>query len=510
MTMSNELQFQRLFDSLMEGCQIFDYDLIYLYINKAAEHQNRRPNSELLGQCYKEMWPGIEETEVYRLILDTLQNRRPNTIENEFNFPDGEKGWFELRISPVPEGVFVMSLDITQRKLLSLKLKEVEKRKYQAQKMESIGHLAGGIAHDFNNNLTVILGYTEMALSSVAQDSDLIRILREIKKTAKLSAELTQHLLGFARKQNAIPLTVNLNEEIDGSLNFIRRIVGEDITISWAPGKDLYTIKIDPNQLHQILTNLSVNARDAIETIGEISIETGNVTIEETLSAEHYGLTPGNYAVISFSDNGSGMDRETQQQIFDPFFTTKKRGEGTGLGLSTVYGIIRQNNGFINVYSEPGKGTTFRIYLAEHREKEIEKKRDLSPEKHPFQSRGKETILIVDDDESVLTITGEILETMGYRVLTSGDPLDAIETVRRAEDSIDLLITDVVMPNMTGAELSEKIGELNSDIKILYVSGYTANIIARRGLVGEEVNFLAKPYSMTDLGRKIRSVLGPE
>ncbi len=374
----------------------------------------------------------------------------------------------------------------------------------QAQKMESVGRLAGGVAHDYNNMLSVIIGYAEMALEQVDQDKPLYADLMEIFKAAKRSTAITQQLLAFARKQTISPQVLDLNQTVESMLNMLRRLIGEDIDFLWKPGGSCGPVKMDPSQIDQILANLCVNARDAIDGVGKVTIETGKASFDEAYCAEHNGLIPGEYALLAVSDDGCGMDKEIMDNIFEPFFTTKTVGQGTGLGLATVYGIVKQNNGFVNVYSEPGNGTTFRIYLPHHAGQtervEAQSMAQIAP------SRG-ETVLIVEDEQAILEMGKMMLEKLGYRVLAANTPSEAVRITSEHAGKITLLITDVVMPEMNGRELAQKLHTFCPDMKTLFMSGYTANVIAHRGVLEEGVNFIQKPFSKQGLATKIRDVL---
>jgi len=311
--------------------------------------------------------------------------------------------------------------------------------------------------------------------------------------------------LTFAREQIADPQVLDLNDTVAGMLKMLRRLIGENIELGWYPGHDLWNVMIDPSQVDQLLANLLVNARDAIDGVGKITIETSNITLDESGCAHRLECLPGEYVVLSVSDTGCGMDTETLACIFEPFFTTKKEGQGTGLGLATVYGIVKQNHGSIYVYSEPGQGTTFRIYLPRHRGKGRE-----TPE-GKTETRilgGTETILLIEDEQTVLNLTKTMLERLGYRVLAAGKADEAFRLARAYGEKIDLLLTDVVMPGMNGKELSERIGALNRGMKCLYMSGYTAEVISRQGILNEGVHFITKPFTLSDLAIKVREALG--
>lgn len=396
------------------------------------------------------------------------------------------------------DGAIVVNLDISDRKAL-------EDQLLQAQKMESIGRLAGGVAHDFNNMLGVILGYAEMLLEQVPADQSMYGALHGIQQAAQRSADLTRQLLAFARKQTVAPRVLDLNETVSGMLTMLRRLIGEDIDLVWLPGQDLGPIMMDPSQIDQILANLCVNARDAIGgTTGKVTIETANAVFDQTYCAVHAGYVPGNYVLLAVSDDGCGMDAETLSHLFEPFYTTKEMGEGTGLGAAMVYGIVRQNNGFINVYSEPGQGTTFKMYL--HR---FSVPGDVKIEAEAVSAifSGQETILLVEDEPMILKMVTLMLESQGYHVLPAATPGEAIHLARKHAGEIHLLMTDVVMPEMNGRELARNLLSLYPALKRLFMSGYTANVIAHHGVLDAGVHFIQKPFSKKDLAAQVRSVL---
>jgi len=394
--------------------------------------------------------------------------------------------------------------DITARWRADEEKDHLRSQLVQAQKMESVGRLAGGVAHDFNNSLQAIIGFSDLALGIVEADSTLHRYLEEMRKAAMRSADLTRQLLAFARKQAIAPKTLDLNDTVSGMLRMLRRLIGEDIDLAWLPGHDLWHVKVDPSQIDQILANLAVNARDAVSGVGKVTIETANATFDEAYCADHLGFTPGEYVRLAVSDDGRGMDKETLDQVFEPFFTTKGFGEGTGLGLSTVYGIVRQNDGFINVYSEPGKGSTFAVYFPRHEADAVDQ---LAERESGPPMRGTETVLMVEDDIAILDLVQSILEGLGYTVLAANTPSVAMQLAREHSGKIDLLISDVVMPKMSGKDLAELLTTIRPGLKCLYMSGYTANVIAHRGILDEGVAFIQKPFSIEALAAKIREVL---
>jgi PAS domain S-box-containing protein len=395
-------------------------------------------------------------------------------------------------------------LDITERKRAEDEKEKLQAQLSQAQKMESVGRLAGGVAHDFNNKLGIIIGNVEMAMMSAELDPPIRQELQEIMKAAQQSAVLVRQLLGFARKQTVSPKVLSLNDTVSGMLKMLRRIIGEDIDLAWMPDHDLWQVKIDPSQLDQILANLVVNARDAIPGVGKVTIETDNATLDEAYCADHSGCVPGQYVLLAVSDDGVGMSREVLEHLFEPFFTTKEMGKGTGLGLSTIYGIVKQNEGFINVYSEPGKGTTVRIYLPRFEDGGIAVTEGAESQ---TPLGGNETVLLVEDEESILKIARAMLERLGYTVLAAGRPSEAIRLAGAHSGPIHLILTDLVMPEMNGKELAAQLSSIYPDLKSLYMSGYTANMIAHHGVLNKGVRMIQKPFSLRDLATKVRDVL---
>ena len=398
-----------------------------------------------------------------------------------------------------------IGIDITERKQAEAETEKLQAQLTQVHKMESVGRLAGGVAHDFNNMLGVILGYSELVLSQMEAGQPMYSALQGIQQAARRSADLTRQLLAFARKQTVAPKVLDLNETVASMLNMLRRLIGENIDLAWLPGESLWPINMDPAQVDQILANLCVNARDAIRDTGKVTIETNNVVFDEVYCTAHAGFVPGEYVLLALSDNGCGMDREALSHLFEPFFTTKEMGKGTGLGLATVYGIIKQNNGFINVYSEPDHGTTFKMYLPRYLAKG--EQRTSEPEVAKPAATGHETILLVEDEPMILEMTTVMLKRQGYTVLPAAAPGEAIRLAREHAGEIHLLMTDVVMPEMNGRDLARNLLSLYPDLKRLFMSGYTANVIARHGVLNEGVHFIQKPFTMKDLAAKIRNVL---
>ena len=429
-------------------------------------------------------------------------------VEQKYLRLDGSSVWVETTGQPIvyhgKNGGLVFVRDITKRKTAEQERKQLEAQLMQAQKMESVGRLAGGVAHDYNNMLSLIIGYAELALDKTDPDDPLQEDLHEILNAARRSADITRQLLAFARRQTIHPDVIDLNETVEAMLKMLRRLIGEDIELFWRPGTGPMSIFMDPSQLDQLLANLCVNARDAISGVGRLSIETDRVRFDARYCAEHAGFIPGDFVMLAVSDNGCGMDKDTLEKIFEPFFTTKEVGRGTGLGLSTVFGIVKQNKGFIHVYSEPGKGTTFRIYLPPHTGEESLLKAEEAADIPAGQS---ETVLIVEDETAILKLARTILERRGYTVLTASTPGRAVNLSQAHAAQIDLLITDVVMPEMNGHELAETLQARFPKLKVLFMSGYTANVIADRGVLDAGVNFLQKPFSNRELAAKVHEIL---
>jgi len=400
-----------------------------------------------------------------------------------------------------------ISEDITEIKNAAEVEERLRSQLEQSQKLESVGRLAGGVAHDFNNMLTAILGNTELAMLQSDPSHPVHASLKIIEESARRSADLVRQLLAFARRQTVAPRVLDVNDIAASLLRMLQRLMGENIELIWKPAKALRPVRIDPSQIDQILANLCVNARDAIIGVGRVTIETGNAVIDEDNSSAHPDGAPGNYVTLSVRDDGVGIRSELIGHIFEPFFTTKATGKGTGLGLATVYGIVKQNNGFIDVESEPGAGTRFVIYLPCHEGEAAELA--LHDTSAPAKAKG-ETVLLVEDEEMILHVGRAMLESLGYRVLCASTPKEAIDRVKEYTDKIDMLLTDVIMPGMNGRELSGLLHELRPGIKTLFASGYTADLIAHHGVLDEGVMFIQKPFSLHDMAEKVREVLEGE
>ena len=434
---------------------------------------------------------------------------RSHEFEYRFLTKEGEIRWLRDVVSvetqdgkPVQLRGFM--IDITDRRHAEEESRRLREQLVQSQKIESVGRLAGGVAHDFNNMLGVILGHADLLINTLPPDHALQVGLEEIRKAAQRSADITRQLLAFARKQSIAPKVLDLNDTVESMLNMLRRLIGEGVNVSWRPGSELKSICVDPSQIDQVLANLCVNARDAIDGVGEVVIETDNVCVDQAYCARHAGSEPGEYVMLAISDDGGGMDKKTLANIFEPFFTTKGPGEGTGLGLATVYGIVKQNGGFIDVVSRPGEGTSFKAYLPQHAAEPEPSCRTGAAEQIVG---GSETIILVEDEPAILAVTKIMLEQQGYTVLAATIPDRAIELTREHGDEIHLLVTDVVMPEMNGRDLSEILQSMQPSLKTLFMSGYTADVIAQHGVLDEGVCFIQKPFAKKDLAIKVREVL---
>jgi two-component system cell cycle sensor histidine kinase/response regulator CckA len=382
--------------------------------------------------------------------------------------------------------------------------REKEEQLRQSQKMEAIGKLAGGVAHDFNNLLTAITGYSDLSLRRLEAGHPLRRNLEEIKKAGERAATLTRQLLAFSRKQMLQPKVLDLNAVIVDMFKLLQRLIGEDIDLLSSLNSSLGQVKADPGQLQQVLMNLCVNARDAMPQGGKLTIKTSNIYVDEEYAKRHVSVQPGDYVLLSISDTGCGMDARTQERVFEPFFTTKEQGRGTGLGLSTVYGIVKQSGGNIWVYSEVGRGTSFKIYLPRF-DKAVEVVLEKRTEE--VSSTGSETVLLVEDEEMVRNMTSEALRESGYRVLEARDTNHAVSLCQTFEEEIHLMLSDVVMPVMSGRVLAEAVAPLRPGMRVLYMSGYTDDHIVHHGVLEEGMNFIEKPFTGDLLAKKVRDVL---
>ena len=478
-------------------------------VNIGFEETTGWKRDEVIGRTSTDIHFWADLSARKEMVAELMAGRDVLDREMEFLRKDGTKrtGIYSarmIRISDELTLIFILQ-DITRSRHLEAEQRKLETQLQQSQKLEAIGVLAGGVAHDFNNMLGAIIGYAELAMQTLDSSDPIRESFSKILDAAQRSANLTRQLLAFARKQTVEPVVLDLNAAIEGVLKMLRRIIGENIELAWMPATGQCTVRMDPSQLDQILANLCVNARDAIKEVGKVSIKTGTVLFDEDSCMAYADCLPGTYVRLSVSDDGCGMDRETQDHIFEPFFTTKEVGQGTGLGMATVYGIVKQNEGFIQIYSEPDIGTTFNIYLPQHTAGEESKGSEAASEAVP-RSRG-ETVLMVEDDITMREMGRMMLQRLGYSVLPAPTPGEAIRIVEDERIDIQMFITDVVMPEMNGRELADRLLEIRPGMKHLFMSGYTADVIAHRGVLDEGINFIQKPFSLRDLAVKIRDVL---
>jgi len=501
------VRFQYTIEESSEGVFWVERSGKFSYVNKQASSSLGYTREELLSMHLWDIDPDFPK-ERWDNQWEELKKIGKRTFETRHRRKDGH-------IFPVEVCAFQVSFegkefhaafvrDISERKTAREEQAKLEDQLNQAQKLEAIGTLAGGIAHDFNNMLSVIIGYSELLENKISPENTAIKDLMEIKRAAFRSRDIIRQLLTFSRKQVIAPISLNINHQIDHTLKILGRLIGENIELQFRAKEDLWNINLDPSQLDQILINLAVNARDALpDKGGKLRITTSNVILDETARPFNIDSSPGDYVLLAVSDNGTGMDEETLSHVFEPFFTTKETGKGTGLGLATIYGIIKQNNGFIDIHSEPDRGSTFNIYFP--RLVNEEEKAEIAKPVPMISGQG--TILLVEDDDMVRKVTTKMIEAIGYTVLAASNPLAAILFCETKDVSIDLLLTDVVMPKMTGIELSVKIKALRPKIKVLFMSGYSSKITSKNGRLSKDTHFIEKPFSKNELALKIHGIL---
>jgi two-component system cell cycle sensor histidine kinase/response regulator CckA len=500
---ASERRLRTLFETVNLIVLALDMDGKVDYLNPFLLQLTGYTSDEVVGtDWFQRFIPAAQRGTVSAIFADLLALEAHPHYTNPIITKAGEErmiSWHNTVLrDPLnrPIGTLSIGEDITEQLRLEAQLR-------QSQKMEAVGRLAGGVAHDFNNLLTVILGTTEILLAE-AQPSDPMHVdLTEIKSAGERAAGLTRQLLAFSRQQVLEPRVIDLNALIPNVERMLGRIIGEDIQLHAVLADGLGSVLADPGQIEQVILNLAVNSRDAMPQGGMLTIETANVDLDADYASDHVSVRPGRYVMLAVTDTGTGMDAATRAQIFDPFFTTKPKGKGTGLGLSTVYGIVKQSGGVIWLYSEPGRGATFKIYLP----RVHEPTESHEPLKATASVTGTETILSVEDEEAVRTITRKMLEKRGYRVFSAASGEEALRIVEEHPGSISLLITDVIMPAMSGRVLAEQLEQIQPKLQVLYVSGYTDEAIMQHGVLAEGVNFLQKPFTAEALARKVRQVL---
>ena len=470
--------------------------------NAAAERLFGWRTSEVLGHMLPAIMPD-QLAEFRQHHLAVLAGRSFIDLEMRWQRRDGTSLMLSLALAPLyggvseVRGVIALAADLTERKKLEGQLR-------QSQKMDAVGQLAGGVAHDFNNLLTAIIGYTSLLLKAIPAEDPKHEDLLEIDRAAARATELTHQLLAFSRRQMLQPTLIDLNAVLSDTMRMLGRLLGEHIELAILPDPGLGVVKADRGQIEQVIINLAVNARDAMEAGGKLTLETRNVTLDRSYASEHPGATEGEFVMLAVTDTGSGMDAATQARIFEPFFTTKERGKGTGLGLSTVYGIVKQSGGTIYVYSEPGRGTTFKIYLPRVM---AQGPTELPVPVRPAKVGGTETVLVVEDEAGVRSLTCRVLRTYGYAVLEAENGGEALLIAEQHPTPIHLLLTDVVLPRMSGRKLADRLIRTQPDLRVLYMSGYTDASIVNHGALDPGTAFIQKPFTPEALAQKLRAVL---
>jgi len=502
-----EKRYRLLFESNPQGMWVYDRDTLeFLAVNDAAIVHYGYSREEFLSMTIKD----IRSPESVPDLLKNLSDESGVNVAGTWKHQKKDGTTIEVEIISHPlvfagrSAKLVLANDVTERKRAEAALRESEEQLRQSQKLEGVGQLAGGIAHDFNNLLTVIIGFTSLAMRGLQSEDPLLSNLEEIKKAGDRAASLTRQLLAFSRRQVLQPRVLNLDSVVTEMEKMLRRLIGENIDLRATLVPNLGSVKADPGQIEQIILNLAVNARDSMPQGGKLTIETGNAYLDEEYVRQHVGAQPGPHVMLAVSDTGNGMDSKTQARIFEPFFTTKELGKGTGLGLSTVYGIVKQSGGNIWVYSEVGRGTTFKIYLPLVDEGAQQYKRG-SYLDEVFQ--GKETILLIEDEETLRKLARQTLTLYGYKVLEASNGEAAVSLCEEHTEPIDLVLTDVIMPGLSGREVAHQLLELRPEVRVLFMSGYTDDAIVHQGVLDEAANFIQKPFAPDALARKVREVL---
>lgn len=505
----SEERYRDYFENAKDAIYVHDLDGRYTMVNKAGEDLTGYSRAELLQMSVSDVVPHNFMDQIEARLKKKLRDHAPTVYEVEVVRKDGSRVPVEVssRVifeNGVPVAIQGSARDITGRKRAEEALRASQLQLQQSQKLEAVGQLAGGVAHDFNNLLTAIIGYTDLSLRRIGLEDSIRHNLEETKKAAERAASLTRQLLAFSRKQILEPKILDLNAVVKDMHKMLTRLIGENIDLATKAAPDLGRVKADPSQVEQIIMNLVVNARDAMPQGGKVTIETANVMLDDPNTLKHVSVTPGSYVMLAVSDTGTGFDEETQSRIFEPFFTTKEVGRGTGLGLSTVYGIVKQSGGNIWVYSELGHGTVFKVYLPRVDAAASKIEKIIFETKAPG---GSETILLVEDEDVVRGLTRKILMEAGYYVLDVRSGEEAIRLCRDYGGPIDLLLTDVVMPKISGKQVADRLNVLRPAARVLFMSGYTDEAIVRHGVLDANVNFIQKPFTWVGLAKKVREVL---
>lgn len=507
---SSQSKLSAIFAQAAVGLSEISLDGHFLRVNDELCRILGRAHEEILTLNFPAVSHPDDVQETSRAFNHVVETGEAASVDKRCLRPNGEIVWTNSIVNRLvdehgrPRLMFVVTVDLTEQKLAAEVLSRSKEKILQLQKFESLGKLAGGIAHDFNNMLTAINGYSDLTLRLLEDDSLLRDNIQEIRKAGERSASLTQQLLAFSRQQIMQPTVVDLNELIAETKNILQRLIGEDIVLITNFAAETAPVEVDSGQINQVVINLAVNARDAMPQGGKLSIETRIIPITEKFFIPLIDVEAGAYVLLKITDTGTGMDEETQMHIFEPFYTTKGIGKGTGLGMATVYGIVKQLKGYIRVDSKIGKGSTFNIYLPLAKEESSDK--EFSPVEEKM-AKGTGTILLVEDEEIVRTLTCRILEESGYQIIEAESGQNALSKCQSDDYKIDLLITDIVMPDMNGRQLAEKLKELYPHMDVLFTSGYMDDVIMRHGITERDVNFIQKPYSPVELVGKVQELL---